>query len=67
MTNENITNIVDAMSAQRPKFQIDASPRIINAVKAEAYSRGLTLRQFVLKAIAKESPKLKEIIDDEVD
>ena len=41
----------------RPKLQIDASPAVRQRAKAVAYDRGMSLTEFVLKALAKEGDK----------
>lgn len=53
--------------AVRPKIQIDASADIANAIKSLAYSKGLTMRQFILFSLAEHHPELKDVIKAEVE
>lgn len=55
------------MSPVRPRFQINASTELINHAKAVAYSRGLSLTEFVLQAMAKDGDeKLKTLVSQEL-
>ena len=55
------------MSPVRPRFQINASPDLLNEAKAIAYSRGLSLTEFVLQAIAKDgNDKLKNLVEQDL-
>jgi hypothetical protein len=55
------------MSPVRPRFQINASPETLNRAKAIAYSRGLSLTEFVLQALAKEGDEeLKKLINKDL-
>lgn len=52
---------------KRPRFQIDASKEIRNYVKALAYQRGLSMTEFVLKAMSDAGDaKLKKLIAEEL-
>ena len=52
---------------KRPKLQIDASPQVRKRAKAVAYDRGLSLKEFVLQALAKTGDKkLAKLIEQEL-
>lgn len=56
------------MTADRPQLRIDASLAVKNRAKAVAYSRGLSLTEFVLQALAKESDKeLTKLIKNDLE
>ncbi len=56
------------MTADRPQLRIDASAGVKNRAKAVAYSRGLSLTEFVLQALAKEGDKeLTKLIAKDLD
>ena len=53
---------------KRPKLQIDASPQVRNRAKAVAYGRGISLKEFVLQALAKTGDKkLAKLIERELE
>lgn len=54
------------MAPVRPRFQINASTEVLNRAKAVAYSRGLSLTEFVLQLLAKEDQELKKLIDKDL-
>ena len=55
------------MIKKRPKLQIDASPQIRQRAKAVAYARGISLKEFVLLALAKAGDKeLAKLINKEL-
>lgn len=54
------------MAQVRQRLQINASIETLNQAKAVAYSRGLSLTEFVLQAIAKEDGELKKLVDKEL-
>ncbi|HVQ44181.1 MAG TPA: hypothetical protein VMT30_04420 [Candidatus Saccharimonadia bacterium] len=55
------------MTPVRPRFQINAAPEILNEAKAIAYSRGLSLTEFVLQALAKDgNDKLKKLVEKDL-
>lgn len=55
------------MTADRPQLRIDASVAVKNRAKAIAYSRGLSLTEFVLQALAKEDKELAKLIAKDLD
>lgn len=55
------------MMKKRPKLQIDASPQIRQRAKVAAYARGISLKEFVLLALAKAGDKeLAKLIEKEL-
>lgn len=58
----------DCMANQsRPKFQVDAQIAVRDRAKAVAYARGLSLTEFVLRALAKEGDKeLTKLIEQDL-
>jgi len=55
------------MPESRPRFQIVANAATLNRAKAVAYGRGLSLTEFVLKAIAKEGDEeLKKLVEKDL-
>jgi hypothetical protein len=52
--------------AVRPRFQINASTEILNRAKAVAYTRGLSLTEFVLQLLAKEDDELEKLIEKDL-
>lgn len=52
--------------AIRPRFQINASPEVLNRAKAVAYGRGLSLTEFVLQLLAQEDAELKKLIEQDL-
>jgi DNA polymerase III delta prime subunit len=53
--------------AIRPRFQINASSDLINHAKAIAYSRGLSLTEYALQAMAKDGDeKMKKLVEKEL-
>ncbi len=55
------------MTADRPQLRIDASVAVKNRAKAVAYSRGLSLTELVLQALAKEDKELAKLIAKDLD
>lgn len=55
------------MTADRPQLRIDASVAVKNRAKALAYSRGLSLTELVLQALAKEDKELAKLIAKDLD
>ena len=52
---------------KRPKLQIDASSQIRQRAKAVAYARGMSLKEFVLKALSQAGDKqLTKLIEKEL-
>ena len=52
---------------KRPKLQIDASSQIRQRAKAVAYARGVSLKEFVLGALAKAGDRqLTKLIEKEL-
>lgn len=52
---------------KRPKLQIDASSQVRQRAKAVAYDRGLSLKEFVLQALANTGDKkLAKLIEQEL-
>jgi uncharacterized protein (DUF1778 family) len=52
---------------KRPRFQIDASKKIRDYVKALAYQRGMSMTEFVLTAMANAGDqKLKKLVAEEL-
>lgn len=64
----NTCNTISPMAtAKRTRFQIDASPTLIDQAKEVAIRRRLTLTDFVLLALAKEGDaKLTKLIEKEL-
>jgi hypothetical protein len=55
------------MAPIRPRLQINASTELINQAKAIAYSRGLSLTEYILQAMAKDGDeKLKQLVKKEL-
>lgn len=55
------------MAPVRPRFQINASTELINHAKALAYSRGLSLTEYILQAAAKDGDeKMKQLVKKEL-
>ena len=55
------------MAPIRPRFQINASTELINHAKGIAYSRGLSLTEYILQAMAKDGDeKLKKLVEKEL-
>lgn len=55
------------MAPVRPRFQINASTELINHAKAVAYSRGISLTEYVLQAMAKDGDeKMKQLVKKEL-
>lgn len=55
------------MPETRPRFQVVSSTATLNRAKAVAYDRGLTLTEFVLKALTKEGDeKLTRLIEQDL-
>jgi hypothetical protein len=56
------------MTESRVRFQVASSAATLNRAKAVAYGRGLTLTEFVLKAIAKEGndEQLKKLVEEDL-
>lgn len=55
------------MTAERPQFRIDASAAVKNRAKAIAYSKGLSLNEFVLQALANSGDKeLAKLIEKDL-
>ena len=54
------------MAQVRQRLQINASIETLNQAKVVAHSRGLSLTEFVLQAIAKEDNKLKVLVEQEL-
>lgn len=53
--------------AVRPRFQVNASNELISHAKSIAYSRGVSLTEYVLKAIAKDGDeKMKKLVEKEL-
>lgn len=50
----------------REQLQIDASKKAKNQIKSVAYREGLSMRELVLRSIAKTWPELKDVIEDEL-
>lgn len=64
---EVVTYNVYDMAADRPQFRIDTSAAVKNRAKAAAYSRGLSLNEFVLQALAKAGDKeLAKLIEKDL-
>jgi len=56
------------MAPVRPRFQINASTELINHAKAIAYSRGVSLTEYALQAMAKDGDeKMKKLVEKELD
>lgn len=56
------------MATNRPQLRIDASDDIRNRAKAVAYSRGLSLTEFVLQALSKANDKeLTKLIEKDLE
>lgn len=52
--------------AGREQLQIDASRALRNQIKALAAMQGVSMREFVLSAVAEKHPQLKEQIKKEL-
>jgi hypothetical protein len=52
--------------AKREYLQFDAGRAVRDRLKVVAYSNGMTMREFVLKTLAKEDPELKALIEKEL-
>lgn len=56
------------MTESRVRFQVASSAATLNRAKAVAYGRGVTLTEFVLQSIAKESndDELKKLVAEDL-
>lgn len=55
------------MASVRPRFQVDASPTLINHAKILALGKDLSLTEYVLQSLAKNGDdKMKALVDQEL-